>query len=165
MSGRCACPSYRSCPATGLPPALRHTTTPCSLDVVPGLPTGWKAVLSQVSAVNVREAASGASAGLAPSGQVRLSGLRARVAAYVALTKPRIVELLLITAVPTLFLAYQGLPNLLVTVVVVIGGALAAGSANSLNCYIDRDIDVIMRRTRARPLVKHTVSPRSALAF
>jgi protoheme IX farnesyltransferase len=133
--------------------------------VVPGLPTGWKAVLSQVSAVNVREAASGASAGLAPSGQVRLSGLRARVAAYVALTKPRIVELLLITAVPTLFLAYRGLPNLLVTVVVVIGGALAAGSANSLNCYIDRDIDVIMRRTRARPLVKHTVSPRSALAF
>jgi protoheme IX farnesyltransferase len=83
----------------------------------------------------------------------------------VALCKPRIVELLLITAVPTLFLAYQGLPNLLVTVVVVLGGALAAGSANALNCYIDRDIDEIMRRTRSRPLVKHTVSPRSALIF
>ena len=69
--------------------------------------------------------------------------------AYLALCKPRIVELLLITAVPTLFLAYRGLPSLLVTVVVVLGGALAAGSANALNCYIDRDIDVIMRRTKA----------------
>jgi protoheme IX farnesyltransferase len=87
------------------------------------------------------------------------------VRAYVALCKPRIVELLLITAVPTLFLAYRGLPPLLVTVVVVVGGALAAGSANALNCYIDRDIDEIMRRTSGRPLVKHTVTPRSALVF
>src|SRR6202035_41806 len=71
----------------------------------------------------------------------------------------------LITAVPTLFLAYRGLPLLLVTVVVVLGGGLAAGSANALNCYIDRDIDVIMRRTSSRPLVRHTVSPRSALTF
>jgi protoheme IX farnesyltransferase len=83
----------------------------------------------------------------------------------VALCKPRIVELLLITAVPTLFLAYRGLPSLLVTAVVVIGGALAAGSANALNCYIDRDIDVVMRRTSGRPLVNHTVSARSALVF
>ena len=82
-----------------------------------------------------------------------------------ALCKPRIVELLLITAVPTLFLAYRGLPSLIVTVVVVVGGALAAGSANALNCYIDRDIDEIMRRTSARPLVRHTVAPRSALVF
>jgi protoheme IX farnesyltransferase len=89
----------------------------------------------------------------------------ARLRAYVALCKPRIVELLLITAVPTLFLAYRGLPSLLVTAVVVIGGALAAGSANALNCYIDRDIDVVMRRTSSRPLVKHTVAPRSALIF
>lgn len=94
-----------------------------------------------------------------------LSRMRARVRAYVALCKPRIVELLLITAVPTLFLAYHGLPSLLVTVVVVVGGALAAGSANALNCYIDRDIDVLMRRTSSRPLVKHIVSPRSALVF
>ena len=55
--------------------------------------------------------------------------------------------------------------TLLVTVVVVLGGALAAGSANALNCYIDRDIDEIMRRTSRRPLVRHTVSPRSALIF
>jgi protoheme IX farnesyltransferase len=83
----------------------------------------------------------------------------------VALCKPRIVELLLITAVPTLFLAYGGLPSLTVTAVVVVGGALAAGSANALNCYIDRDIDELMRRTSSRPLVKHTVAPRSALIF
>ena len=89
----------------------------------------------------------------------------ATVRAYVALCKPRIVELLLITAVPTLFLAYQGLPSLLATVVVVFGGALAAGSANALNCYIDRDIDEIMRRTSGRPLVTHVVAPRSALIF
>ena len=82
-----------------------------------------------------------------------------------ALCKPRIVELLLITAVPTLFLAYRGLPSLSVTVVVVLGGALAAGSANALNCYIDRDIDEIMRRTSTRPLVRHTVAPRAALVF
>ena len=116
-----------------------------------------------VSLVNVRQT----SARQAPA-DVPL-GARARVArtirAYVALTKPRIVELLLITAVPTLFMAYHGLPSLLVTTVVVIGGALAAGSANALNCYIDRDIDEVMRRTRGRPLVKETVSPRSALIF
>lgn len=89
----------------------------------------------------------------------------AKARAYVALCKPRIVELLLVTAVPTLFLAYHGLPSLLVSSVVVIGGALAAGSANALNCFIDRDIDVRMRRTRSRPLVKQSVSPRSALIF
>jgi heme o synthase len=87
------------------------------------------------------------------------------VRAYVALCKPRIVELLLITAVPTLFLAYRGLPPLTVTVVVVAGGALAAGSANALNCYIDRDIDEVMRRTSSRPLVQQAVAPRSALVF
>jgi heme o synthase len=113
-----------------------------------------------VSAVNVRQSVSPAA-----DGQGQLSSVRATVGAYVSLCKPRIVELLLITAVPTLFLAYRGLPSLLVTVVVVVGGALAAGSANALNCYIDRDIDVLMRRTSSRPLVRHTVSPRSALTF
>jgi protoheme IX farnesyltransferase len=113
-----------------------------------------------VSAVNVRQPASAA-----VDGQRQLSSVRGTVGAYVSLCKPRIVELLLITAVPTLFLAYRGLPSLLVTVVVVLGGALAAGSANALNCYIDRDIDEIMRRTSSRPLVRHTVSPRSALTF
>jgi protoheme IX farnesyltransferase len=112
-----------------------------------------------VSAVNVRRQVSAA---VDAPGQVRF---RDTVGAYVALCKPRIVELLLITAVPTLVLAYKGLPSLVVTVVVVLGGALAAGSANALNCYIDRDIDQLMRRTRSRPLVSHAVAPRSALIF
>jgi len=116
-----------------------------------------------VSLANVRPAPSGADpAGVPLSPSARLAGA---IRAYVALCKPRIVELLLITAVPTLFLAYRGLPSPPVTIVVVVGGALAAGSANALNCYIDRDIDEIMRRTSRRPLVRHTVSPRSALIF
>ena len=114
-----------------------------------------------MSAVNVRQQVSTAAA----EGAGQLSGIRATIGAYVALCKPRIVELLLITAVPTLFLAYGGLPSLFVTVVVVLGGALAAGSANALNCYIDRDIDELMRRTSSRPLVRHQVSPRAALIF
>lgn len=87
------------------------------------------------------------------------------IRAYVALCKPRIIELLLITAVPVLFLADRGLPSLLDAAVVVAGGTLAAGSANALNCYIDRDIDQVMRRTRGRPLATRTVSPRAALIF
>jgi heme o synthase len=93
------------------------------------------------------------------------SGVRAKIRSYVNLTKPRIVELLLVTTVPTMFLAKGGLPSLWLTVVVVVGGALAAGAANAFNCYIDRDIDQLMKRTSRRPLATHTVAPRSALIF
>lgn len=92
-------------------------------------------------------------------------GFIARVRAYLTLTKPRIVELLLVTTVPTMFLAGRRLPSLWLTLVVVVAGALAAGAANAFNCYIDRDIDVLMKRTSRRPLPTHTVSPRSALIF
>jgi len=91
--------------------------------------------------------------------------VRDRVRAYVSLTKPRIVELLLITTVPAMLLAAGGVPSLGLIAVVLVGGSLAAGAANALNCYIDRDIDEIMRRTSRRPLPAHTVSPRSALVF
>jgi protoheme IX farnesyltransferase len=87
------------------------------------------------------------------------------VRAYVSLTKPRIVELLLVTTVPAMFLARTRLSPLGLTLVVLVGGALAAGAANALNCYIDRDIDQVMRRTASRPLPAHTVSPRAALVF
>lgn len=91
---------------------------------------------------------------------------RAAVArAYLALTKPRIVELLLVTALPTMVLAAGGVPPLGVTVAVLAGGALAAGAANALNCYLDRDIDPVMQRTARRPLPAHAVTPRSVLAF
>jgi protoheme IX farnesyltransferase len=104
----------------------------------------------------------------APRAVAEASAARSALAvvrAYVALTKPRIIELLLVTTVPTMFLAARGLPSLPTMVYVVLGGTLAAGSANALNCYIDRDIDQVMRRTSRRPLVRHTVTPRAALLF
>jgi protoheme IX farnesyltransferase len=79
--------------------------------------------------------------------------------------KPRIIELLLITTIPVMFLAEQGVPDLWLVVATVVGGTLSAGAANTLNCYIDRDIDAVMHRTSRRPLVTGTVSPRGALAF
>ncbi|HEV2088047.1 MAG TPA: heme o synthase [Cryptosporangiaceae bacterium] len=85
--------------------------------------------------------------------------------AYVALTKPRIVELLLVSTVPTMFLAAGGLPPLGLVAATLVGGTLAAGSANVLNCYLDRDIDEQMTRTARRPLPRHSVSPREALVF
>lgn len=91
--------------------------------------------------------------------------LPAVVRAYVALTKPRIIELLLVTTVPTMMLAARGLPPVRLLAATLVGGSLAAGSANALNCYLDRDIDEVMRRTAHRPLARHTVSPRGALVF
>ncbi len=85
--------------------------------------------------------------------------------AYLALTKPRIIELLLVTTIPTMMLAARGLPPVRLMAATLVGGALAAGSANALNCYVDRDIDSVMRRTRRRPLARHIVSPRAALVF
>jgi len=85
--------------------------------------------------------------------------------AYVALTKPRIIELLLITTLPTMFLAARGLPDLWTSCATMVFGTLSAGSANVLNCYVDRDIDSAMRRTRRRPLPKHEVSDRAALIY
>jgi protoheme IX farnesyltransferase len=85
--------------------------------------------------------------------------------AYVALTKPRIIELLLLTTVPVMFLAAGGVPDLGLVLATVFGGTMAAGSANALNCVLDRDIDETMRRTRRRPLPRHAISPASAVVF
>ncbi len=91
--------------------------------------------------------------------------LLAVLRAYVALTKPQIVELLLVTTVPAMMLAAGGWPNARTLVVVLVGGALAGGAASALNCYIDRDIDQLMRRTKRRPLPAHRVTPRAVLIF
>jgi protoheme IX farnesyltransferase len=99
--------------------------------------------------------------GQTPSG----GSLRDVVAAYVGLTKPRVIELLLLTTVPVMFFAQQGVPSLGLVVATVLGGTLSAGSANALNCVYDRDIDEQMRRTRRRALPRHMVSPRAALVF
>lgn len=90
---------------------------------------------------------------------------RNRFAAYVALTKPRIIELLLITTVPAMVLAAGQWPGTWLVLATLIGGSLSAGGANSLNSYVDRDIDELMRRTRRRPLARHEVPPRNALVF
>ncbi len=88
-----------------------------------------------------------------------------RVKAFIALTKPRIIELLLTTTVPVMFLAAQGVPELWLVVATCLGGYLSAGGANALNMYIDRDIDALMARTQNRPLVTGVVSPGECLAF
>jgi protoheme IX farnesyltransferase len=88
-----------------------------------------------------------------------------RVRGYVALTKPRIVELLLITTVPTMFVAGHHVPSLRLMVLTVVGGALAAGGANALNMVYDRDIDALMERTKNRPLVTGVIGPRAATVF
>ncbi|HET9895318.1 MAG TPA: heme o synthase [Streptosporangiaceae bacterium] len=101
-------------------------------------------------ATNALPDATAVQAAVGESGR-RSAGLIAR--SLIALTKPRIIELLLVTTLPTMLLAQRGLPSLGLIAVTLIGGALAAGSANTINCYIDRDIDAVMRRTSRRPLV------------
>jgi protoheme IX farnesyltransferase len=87
------------------------------------------------------------------------------VRAYFLLTKPRIIELLLVTTVPTMFIAARGVPSALLMASTLFGGSLSAASANVLNCYLDRDIDALMRRTARRPLPAHRVDPDDALRF
>jgi heme o synthase len=104
-----------------------------------------------------------------PDGQEHVAdqrpSLRDTVTAYYRLTKPRIVLLLLITTVPAMLLAARGLPSPWLILATLAGGAIAAGSANSINMYLDRDIDAIMRRTRQRPLPSHAIAPQHALRF
>jgi len=93
---------------------------------------------------------------LVPSGRLR---------AYIALTKPRIIELLLITTIPAMVIAAQGWPGTWLVVATLIGGTLSAGGANAINNVVDRDIDVVMRRTHKRPLPREVITPRSAFRF
>jgi len=95
----------------------------------------------------------------------QLARVRDVVTAYLGLTKPRIIELLLVTTVPAMFLAAGGVPPFIVVLATMVGGCLAAASANAINCVLDRDIDEQMRRTRRRPLPRHAVSPLGATVF
>jgi protoheme IX farnesyltransferase len=105
---------------------------------------------------------------LDPSARISASpapGWRRTVGAYVALTKPRIIELLLVTTVPVMFLAERGIPSLWLIVATLLGGALSAGAANTFNCVYDRDIDAEMHRTSNRPMVTGEVTPRQGVVF
>jgi protoheme IX farnesyltransferase len=105
------------------------------------------------------------------AGGTRRATTRDSVSAYIALTKPRIIELLLVTTVPAMVLATREVPGIQLghwawlTVWTLVGGTLAAGSANAINCYLDRDIDELMVRTRRRPLPAHEVDPERAVVF
>lgn len=88
-----------------------------------------------------------------------------RIRAYIALTKPRVIELLLVTTAPVMILAERGIPSIWLIVATLLGGSLSAGSANTFNMYIDRDIDAVMGRTQGRPLVTGAITPRNALIF
>ncbi len=95
----------------------------------------------------------------------RTHGLSSTIGAYVRLTKPRVIELLLVTTVPPMILAANGMPSVALIVAVLIGGTLAAGGANAINCWVERDRDQIMKRTRHRPLPLGEISPVNALVF
>jgi len=90
---------------------------------------------------------------------------RSKVGSYIALTKPRIVELLLVITIPTMVLAQRGWPSIWLMVWTFVGGWLAAAGANAINMYIDRDIDKLMERTKNRPLATGAIRPRNALVF
>ena len=92
-------------------------------------------------------------------------GWTRRVRAYVALTKPRVIELLLVTTAPVMILAERGFPSVWLILATLVGGSLSAGSANAFNMYIDRDIDAVMGRTQQRPLVTGEISGQAALIF
>ncbi|HEX2141467.1 MAG TPA: heme o synthase [Candidatus Limnocylindria bacterium] len=119
------------------------------------------AALREPVAASTLAAGAGRTAADARSQSPALQAFRA----YLALTKPRIIELLLVTTVPTMELAQRGIPSPWLVVAVMVGGSLAAGGANTINQFIDRDIDDVMRRTRHRPLPSHAVTPARALAF
>ena len=101
----------------------------------------------------------------APPTSASRTQLRRKIGAYISLTKPRVMELLLVTTLPTMFFAQGGFPDFWTALATMFGGALAAGSASAFNCYFDRDMDRLMNRTKKRPLVTGELTPREALIF
>ncbi|WP_286172236.1 heme o synthase [Arthrobacter sp. JUb115] len=91
--------------------------------------------------------------------------MKRKANAYVALTKPRVIELLLVSTLPTMIFAERGFPSVWLMISTLVGGAMAAGASGAFNCYIDRDMDKLMKRTKGRPLVTGDLTPREALVF
>jgi protoheme IX farnesyltransferase len=124
----------------------------------------WASIVA-LATISMRSGAMAEGTGAADGAPSGRASLRDRVSAYYRLTKPRIVLLLLITTVPAMVLAAGALPSPWLVLVTLVGGAMAAGSANAINMYLDRDIDAVMRRTRQRPLPAHAIAPIDALRF
>ncbi|HVV13350.1 heme o synthase [Amycolatopsis sp.] len=120
--------------------------------------------MSLVDAAHERSDSTSAADSSAPSAG-GLRRVRQRAGAYVALTKPQVIELLLVTTIPAMFLAARTIPSPWLILATLAGGTMAAGSANALNCVIDADIDKVMNRTKRRPLVRDSVPRRNALVF
>ena len=121
-----------------------------------------------MSLVNAAHGRSDSTSAVHPTGERPSGGrrtIRSVVGAYAALSKPRVIELLLVTTIPAMFLAGREIPSPWLVLATLVGGTMAAGSANALNCVIDADIDKVMNRTKRRPLVKDSVSRRGALIF
>ena len=130
----------------------------------------WATMVALMVVARREPAGTGRMPGEVQDGMATLAGepsasVADTLTAYCRLTKPRIIVLLLITTVPAMVLAQGGLPPLWLVVATLVGGTLAAGAANAINMYLDRDIDEVMRRTRGRPLPAHQVPPQRALAF
>lgn len=119
--------------------------------------------MTQKTSAPVSSAPDGADAARPDGGAP--SPWRRKAAAYWALTKPRVIELLLVTTLPTMIFAERGLPSLTLVLATMVGGAFAAGSSGAFNCYIDRDMDRLMNRTKKRPLVTGELTPREAFVF
>lgn len=122
-------------------------------------------VADPTGALRVEDQVDAPAAQPSPLGDAPPRSVAARLGAYVALTKPRIIELLLVTTVPAMVVAARGFPPLSLILLTLLGGTLSAGGANAINCYLDRDIDRLMPRTRKRPLPTHRVEPTNALIF
>ena len=122
----------------------------------------------QISSTSSRAAAEAPQAAGPSAGETSPDagiGWRRKAAAYWSLTKPRVIELLLVTTLPTMIFAERGFPDIVLVLATMVGGAMAAGSAGAFNCYIDRDMDKLMNRTKKRPLVTGEVTPREAFVF
>ncbi len=122
-------------------------------------------VVDPTGALRVEEQIEPGAAPTVPVDDAPARSTMARVGAYIALTKPRIIELLLVTTVPSMIVAERGFPPIGLILLTLVGGTLSAGGANAINCYLDRDIDQLMPRTRKRPLPTNQVEPKNALIF
>jgi len=154
--------------ATGVSPGDAHWVAAVHLWIGAA---SWACLAGAVAAALLPANAATGAAGVIAAPAADVAPWRTKVRAYVALTKPRIIELLLVTTLPAMLLAARDVSGLSpwylswLVAWTLIGGTLAAGAANAMNCYLDRDIDLVMTRTRRRPLPAHTIAPEDALTF